>query len=277
MLLAVDCGNTNIVFAVYDNTADVSRQLGCWRIATDVSRSGDDYTVWLGQMMSAANLANDMVSGIVVASVVPEITPHLVMMARTGFSLDPMLIGDAGVDLGITVDIDNPSQAGADRLVNAVAAKHYHQVPAIILDFGTATTLDLVRADGAYAGGIIAPGVHVSVDALYKAAARLPRLDVKPWDHTLPVLGRDTTSAMESGIFWGYVGMIEGLITRLRTEQGVELPAIATGGLASLFAPHLPMISAVDADLTLRGLVAIYNLNNESNSAITAHSNKVDC
>ena len=271
MLLAVDCGNTNIVFALYDNTADVSRQLGCWRIATDVSRSGDDYTVWLGQMMAAANLAKDMVSGVVVASVVPEITPQLVMMARAGFSLDPMLIGDAGVDLGIMVDIDNPSQAGADRLVNAVAAKHYHQVPAIILDFGTATTLDLVRADGAYAGGIIAPGVHVSVDALYKAAARLPRLDVKPWDRTLPVLGRDTTSAMESGIFWGYVGMIEGLIARLRTEQGADLPAIATGGLASLFAPHLPMISAVDVDLTLRGLVAIYNLNNESNSAVTAH------
>lgn len=271
MLLAVDCGNTNIVFALYDNTADVSRQLGCWRIATDVSRSGDDYTVWLGQMMAAANLAKDMVSGVVVASVVPEITPQLVMMARAGFSLDPMLIGDAGVDLGIMVDIDNPSQAGADRLVNAVAARHYHQVPAIILDFGTATTLDLVRADGAYAGGIIAPGVHVSVDALYKAAARLPRLDVKPWDRTLPVLGRDTTSAMESGIFWGYVGMIEGLIARLRTEQGADLPAIATGGLASLFAPHLPMISAVDVDLTLRGLVAIYNLNNESNSAVTAH------
>ncbi|MGB2319343.1 MAG: type III pantothenate kinase [Candidatus Puniceispirillum sp.] len=261
MLLAVDCGNTNVVFALYDNSADASTKLGCWRITTEISRSGDEYAVWLGQMMAQENLAKDIVSGIVIASVVPDITPKLEMMARSGFGLDPMIVGNEDIDLGIKVDIDNPSQAGADRLVNAVAAKHYHQVPAIILDFGTATTLDLVRADGAYAGGIIAPGVHVSVDALYRAAARLPHLDVKPWDKTLPVLGRDTTSAMESGIFWGYVGLIEGLIARLRAEQGADLPAIATGGLASLFAPHVPMISIVDADLTLRGLNAIYNLN----------------
>ncbi|MGB2235684.1 MAG: type III pantothenate kinase [Candidatus Puniceispirillum sp.] len=261
MLLAVDCGNTNVVFALYDNSADASTKLGCWRITTEISRSGDEYAVWLGQMMAQENLAKDIVSGIVIASVVPDITPKLEMMARSGFGLDPMIVGNEDIDLGIKVDIDNPSQAGADRLVNAVAAKHYHQVPAIILDFGTATTLDLVRADGAYAGGIIAPGVHVSVDALYRAAARLPHLDVKPWDKTLPVLGRDTTSAMESGIFWGYVGLIEGLIARLRAEQGADLPAIATGGLASLFAPHLPMISIVDADLTLLGLNAIYNLN----------------
>ncbi|MGB1863914.1 MAG: type III pantothenate kinase, partial [Candidatus Puniceispirillum sp.] len=257
MLLAIDCGNTNVVFALYDNSADASTKLGCWRITTEISRSGDEYAVWLGQMMAQENLAKDIVSGIVIASVVPDITPKLEMMARSGFGLDPMIVGNEDIDLGIKVDIDNPSQAGADRLVNAVAAKHYHQVPAIILDFGTATTLDLVRADGAYAGGIIAPGVHVSVDALYRAAARLPHLDVKPWDKTLPVLGRDTTSAMESGIFWGYVGLIEGLIARLRAEQGADLPAIATGGLASLFAPHLPMISIVDADLTLRGLNAI--------------------
>ena len=262
MLLAVDCGNTNIVFALYDNTGDATKQLGCWRIATEASRSSDQYLVWLGQMMVQDNLAKDAVSGIVMASVVPDITPQLVMMARSGFGLDPVIVGNEGVDLGIAVDIENPSQAGADRLVNAVAAKYYHKVPAIILDFGTATTLDLVRADGAYAGGIIAPGVHVSLDALYQAAARLPHLDVKPWDITLPVLGRDTISAMESGIFWGYVSMIEGLVARLRIEQGADLPAIATGGLASLFAPHLPAISAVDTDLTLRGLIAIYNLNN---------------
>ena len=261
MLLAIDCGNTNVVFALYDNSADASRKLGCWRITTEVSRSSDEYIVWLGQMMAQENLAKDIVSGIVIASVVPDITPKLDMMARSGLGLDPMIVGNEDIDLGIEIEIDNPSQAGADRLVNAVAAKHYHQVPAIILDFGTATTLDLISADGAYAGGIIAPGVHVSVDALYQAAARLPHLDVKPWDKTLPVLGRDTTSAMESGIFWGYVGMIEGLIVRLRAEQGADLPAIATGGLASLFAPHLPMISIVDADLTLRGLNAIYNLN----------------
>jgi type III pantothenate kinase len=261
MLLAIDCGNTNVVFALYDNSADDSIKLGSWRITTKLSRSSDEYIVWLGQMMAQENLAKDIVSGIIIASVVPDITPKLEMMARSGFGLDPMIVGNEDIDLGIEIEIDNPSQAGADRLVNAVAAKNYHHVPAIILDFGTATTLDLISADGAYAGGIIAPGVHVSVDALYQAAARLPHLDVKPWDKTLPVLGRDTTSAMESGIFWGYVGMIEGLIARLRAEQGADLPAIATGGLASLFAPHLPMISIVDADLTLRGLNAIYNLN----------------
>jgi type III pantothenate kinase len=146
-------------------------------------------------------------------------------------------------------------------LVNAVAARDHYDLPAIVLDFGTATTLDLIGKAGTYEGGIIAPGVNLSVEALYRAAARLPRLAVEPWDNDMPVLGKDTHSAMQSGIFWGYVGLVQGLIGRLRAEVGADLPAIATGGLAPLFAPHVPEISIVDPDLTLKGLVGIYRQN----------------
>mgnify|MGYP001468449608 CR=1 FL=1 len=172
-----------------------------------------------------------------------------------------MVVGSADVDLGIKVNIDQPEQAGADRLVNAVGAKANHSLPAIILDFGTATTLDLIAADGSYEGGIIAPGVNLSIDALERAVAQLPRLEVRPWANNLPILGKNTVSAMESGVFWGYVSMIDGLLIRLRGQYGKSLPAIATGGLASLFAAHLPSITKVDSDLTVKGLVEIYAQN----------------
>jgi type III pantothenate kinase len=163
--------------------------------------------------------------------------------------------------LGIAINIDRPEQAGADRLVNAVAAAAWHNLPAIVVDFGTATTLDLIGPKGAYEGGIIAPGVNLSIEALYMAAARLPRIAVKPWQRDMPVLGNDTISAMQSGVFWGYVGMVEGLLTRLRHSYGAELPAIVTGGLAPLFADHINGPLVVDADLTLKGLVRIHALN----------------
>ena len=173
------------------------------------------------------------------------------------------MVGEASVELGIGVNIDVPAQAGADRLVNAVGAMASHELPAILLDFGTATTLDLVAADGTYEGGIIAPGVSLSIEALERAAAQLPRLELRPFGADLPVLGKNTVAAMETGVFWGYVGMIEGLLRRLRDEQGggKDIPAIATGGLAGLFAEHLSGITAVDPDLTVRGLFEIYARN----------------
>jgi len=257
MLLTVDCGNTNVVFALYNGDA----QQAMWRISTDVKRSADEYFVWLTHLMLMKDLKVDAVSDVIIACVVPEIQPKLVNLALRGFNLTPLVVGSAEVTLGIEVLIDRPDQAGADRLVNAVAARDYYDLPAIILDFGTATTLDLIGERGSYHGGVIAPGVNLSVEALYNAAARLPRLAVQPWEKNMPVLGKDTVSAMHSGIFWGYTSMIQGLIAKLKDETGTDLPAIATGGLASLFADHVPEISIVDPDLTLRGLVAIHRQN----------------
>ena len=257
MLLVIDCGNTNIVFALYDK--DI--QVACWRISSDNRRSSDEYVVWLTQLMTLKNIDVNDVDWVVIASVVPDIQPKLVALAQRAFNQQPLCVGDAAVDLGISVNIDRPEQAGADRLVNAVAAAAHHQLPVVIIDFGTATTLDLIGPDGSYEGGVIAPGVNLSVEALYMAAARLPRIAVKPWPADMPVLGTDTVSAMHSGVFWGYVGMVEGLLGRLRQAHGAALPAIATGGLAQLFAEHIDDSLIVDADLTLKGLVRIHALN----------------
>lgn len=257
MLLVIDCGNTNIVFALYDK----DMQVACWRISSDNRRSSDEYVVWLTQLMTLKNIDVNDVDGVVIASVVPDIQPKLVALAQRAFDQQPLCVGDAAVDLGISVNIDRPEQAGADRLVNAVAAAAHHQLPVVIIDFGTATTLDLIGPDGSYEGGVIAPGVNLSVEALYMAAARLPRIAVKPWPADMPVLGTDTVSAMHSGVFWGYVGMVEGLLGRLRQAHGAALPAIATGGLAQLFAEHIDDSLIVDADLTLKGLVRIHALN----------------
>ena len=257
MLLVIDCGNTNIVFALYDK--DI--QVACWRISSDNRRSSDEYVVWLTQLMTLKNIDVNDVDWVVIASVVPDIQPKLVALAQRAFNQQPLCVGDAAVDLGISVNIDRPEQAGADRLVNAVAAAAHHQLPVVIIDFGTATTLDLIGPDGSYEGGVIAPGVNLSVEALYLAAARLPRIAVKPWPADMPVLGTDTVSAMHSGVFWGYVGMVEGLLGRLRQAHGAALPAIATGGLAQLFAEHIDDSLIVDVDLTLKGLVRIHALN----------------
>tara|TARA_E500000178_G_scaffold95558_1_gene94606 strand:+ start:13 stop:792 length:780 start_codon:yes stop_codon:yes gene_type:complete len=257
MLLVIDCGNTNIVFALYDG----DMQVACWRISSDSRRSSDEYVVWLTQLMTLENIKVSDVDGVVIASVVPDIQPKLVDLAQRAFDQQALCVGDADVDLGISVNIGQPEQAGADRLVNAVAAAAHHQLPAVIIDFGTATTLDLIGPHGSYEGGIIAPGVNLSVEALYMATARLPRIAVKPWRADMPVLGTDTVSAMHAGVFWGYVGMVEGLLGRLRQAHGAALPAIATGGLARLFAEHIDGSLTVDVDLTLKGLVRIYALN----------------
>ena len=257
MLLAIDCGNTNIVFAIYDG----DEQRASWRISSDSRRSTDEYVVWLTQLMTLKNINVEKITGVIVASVVPDIQPRLVALAHRGFDLVPLCVDDPNVDLGIDINIRRPEQAGADRLVNAVAAAAWHNLPAIVVDFGTATTLDLIGPKGAYEGGVIAPGVNLSIEALHMAAARLPRISVKTWRTDMPILGTDTISAMQSGIFWGYVGMVEGLLTRLRQGYGADLPAIVTGGLAPLFAGHINGPLIVDADLTLKGLVRIYAQN----------------
>ena len=266
MLLAIDIGNTNVVLAC----AEVGRNLfedrpPIWRLETDADKNSADYAAAIRDLLGANRCA--AVTGAIVASVVPALSTVICDAVASATGHVPLLVGDDGVDLGIDINIDEPEQAGADRLVNAVGAQAHHQLPAIVLDFGTATTLDLVGADGAYEGGIIAPGVALSIDALEAAAARLPRLALREFGADLPILGKNTVSAMESGIFWGYVSMIEGLLARLRADYG-DVSMIATGGLAGLFSAHLPGINAVDPDLTVKGLFEIYARN--SSAAVRA-------
>jgi len=266
MLLAIDVGNTNLVLALGDRTGETGDRRPSFdivarhRIETDAMT---DPQTCEAAIRATLGEAAGKIEDAIIASVVPAVTGPVAeaMTAITGIA--PLVVGTKGVDLGIAVNIDIPSQAGADRLVNAVGALAQYDVPAILLDFGTATTLDLVGEDGGYEGGIIAPGVALSIEALERAAAQLPRLELRSFDADLPVLGKNTVAAMESGVFWGYVGMIEGLMKRLRDEQGngQDLPAIATGGLAVLFADHLSGITAVDPDLTVRGLFEIYTRN----------------
>lgn len=262
MLLAIDIGNTNVVLAC----VEVGRNLfedrpPIWRLETDAEKNSADYAAAIRDLLGANRCA--AVTGAIVASVVPALSTVICDAVASATGHVPLLVGDDGVDLGIDINIDEPEQAGADRLVNAVGAKAHHQLPAIVLDFGTATTLDLVGADGAYEGGIIAPGVALSIDALEATAAQLPRLALREFGADLPILGKNTVSAMESGIFWGYVSMIEGLLARLRADYG-DVSMIATGGLAGLFSAHLPGINAVDPDLTVKGLFEIYARNSSA-------------
>ena len=258
MILAIEVGNTNLVLALGDGSGSVD---AVWRIRSDAVTSDDACADAIRETLRG-RVAD--IDDTVIASVVPKITPHVAaaMQAITGRA--PLIVGGPDVDLGIEINIDNPGQAGADRVVNAVGAQVHHQLPAVILDFGTATTLDLVGADGAYEGGIIAPGVALSIEALERAAAQLPKLELRAFDDDLPVLGKNTVAAMESGVFWGYVSMIEGLLARLRSAQGsagTGMPAIVTGGLAPLFARHLGGAVTVDQDLTVKGLFAIFARN----------------
>jgi type III pantothenate kinase len=257
MLLAIDAGNTNFVFAVFDGEA----LKGAWRASTDTKRTADEYAVWLTQLMGLKGLVPGDIDACIIASVVPEAVFNLVQLAKRYFNTTPLNIGDREVDLGIGIKLAHPEEVGADRLVNAVAAKEILAPPFIVIDCGTATTFDIVDGDGDYAGGVIAPGINLSLQALYMAAAKLPRIAIRRPER---VIGTGTVSAMQSGIFWGYIGLIEGLVTRIRAEYGVAMPVLATGGLAPLFAGATTAIDRVDTDLTLAGLRLIYLRNRGS-------------
>ena len=257
MLLAIDAGNTNVVFAVFDG-GDLRDQ---WRAATDKTRTADEYAVWLTQLMAVSSLKVQDITGAIIASVVPAARQSLVSLCQRYFHVEPLEIGAAGVDLGIEVAVDRPQDVGADRLVNARAAHERYGGPLIIVDFGTATTFDVIGETGAYEGGIIAPGINLSVEALYQAAAQLPRI---PVERPETVIGKATVPAMKSGVYWGYVGLIEGLVSRIKAERGDNPQVVATGGLAPLFTEATDAIEHVDPDLTLRGLLAIYRVNSEA-------------
>ncbi|EME69842.1 pantothenate kinase [Paramagnetospirillum caucaseum] len=254
MLLAIDSGNTNIVFAVYDG--DTLR--GEWRASTDSERTADELGVWLTQLLTIEGLNRLDISSAIIASVVPAMVFGLKTLCRRYFKCEPLVVGDEGVDLGLSILLDRPEEVGADRLVNAVAAHKYYKGPLIVIDFGTATTFDVVDAEGNYCGGAISPGINLSLEALHMAAAKLPRVAI---GRPRQVIGRATVPAMQSGIFWGYVGLIEGLVKRIKEEFGSDMLVVATGGLAPLFAEATKVINALDADLTLRGLLEINRRN----------------
>lgn len=254
MLLAVDVGNTNIVFALFEGREIKSR----WRVATDPRRTADEYAVWLLQLMQLQGFDRKGISQVIVSTVVPRALHNLEVLSQKYFGLDPLIAGQAPVEWGFEADVDEPRSLGADRAVNTVAAHAKYPGDLIVVDFGTATTFDIVDFNGAYKGGIIAPGINLSLDALVTAAAKLPRIAIAPpQSNNRSVIGRNTEDQMQIGVFWGYVAMMEGLIERLRAEIGRPAKIIATGGLAVLFDEHTDIFDHVDTDLTLDGLAIL--------------------
>ncbi len=254
MLLAIDVGNTNTKFSIYDGTEWVA----VWRASTDASRTADEYAPWLAQLMALNKVSFDDLHACIISTVVPQAMFHLRNLSRRYVGVEPMVIGDEEVRLGIEVRLDRPEDAGADRLVNAIGAYLQYGGPAIIVDSGTATTFDIIGADGGFEGGIIAAGINLSLQALHTAAARLPRVEIRDPG---AVIGRDTVSAMQSGVFWGYVELIDGLNRRVIKEYGQPMTVIATGGVASLFEGASETIDIFDHDITSRGLLEIFRLN----------------
>ena len=257
MLLAIDAGNTNTVFALFDG----STQLGLWRAVTNTQRTADEYAVFVKTLMIQNGVDPKDVSDSIIGSVVPDVNFNLLKLCREHFHCEPLMVGAPGVETGITIKIDRPEELGADRLINAVAGVSLYKAPLLIIDFGTATTFDVVDAEGNYCGGVIAPGVNLSIRALHMAAAKLPSVAVA---RPPKVIATNTVTAIQSGVFWGYVGMIEGLIARIKAEFAMPMTVVATGGLSKLFVDTIPAIDEVNTDMTLRGLSLIYERNRKS-------------
>jgi type III pantothenate kinase len=250
MLLAIEQGNTNTMFAVHDGKEWIAQ----WRTATDSMRTADEYAVWLHQLLEMQGLKLADLDACIVASVVPQSIFNLRNLSRRYLHIEPLVIGE-NVNLGVDVRIEKPSEAGADRLVNAIGAHMTYKGALLVIDSGTATTFDLVASDGAFEGGAIAPGINLSMQALHSAAARLPRVAIQ---RPLRVIGKDTVASMQSGVFWGYVALIDGLVARIKAEYPEPLTVIATGGVASLFEGATTSIDHFDHDLTIRGLLEIW-------------------
>jgi type III pantothenate kinase len=252
MLLVADVGNNNVVFALYDGRTIKTR----WRIATDPRRTGDEYAVWLLQLMQIEGFGREDVSQIILGSVVPRAVHNLTVLAQKYFGVEPLIAGQGQAAWGISVDVDEPRSLGADRALNAIAAHEKYAGDLIVIDFGTATTFDAVDFNGAYKGGIIAPGINLSLDALVGNTAKLPRIAIEaPRSHS--VIGTNTEDQMLIGVFWGYCAMMEGLTARMRAEIGRPAKVVATGGLAILFDEHTDLFDHVDSDLTLDGLAIL--------------------
>jgi len=255
MLLAIDAGNTNLVFALVDGGEIKAR----WRIATDPRRTADQYAVWLHQLLELEGYSKTDVDAAIIGTVVPRALHNLEVLARKYFHVEPLVAGQGKAAWPMSLDVDEPQNVGADRALNVIAAHAKHPGDLVIIDFGTATTFDVVDGSGAYKGGIIAPGINLSIDALVSAAAMLPRIAIEAPEDT-SVIGRTTESQMIIGIYWGYVAMIEGLTERLKSEIGREVTVVATGGLASLFDKHTQAFDAIEPDLTIQGLSLLHHM-----------------
>jgi len=252
MLLAIDAGNTNLVFALVDGQDIKAR----WRIATDPRRTADEYAVWLHQLLELEGYGRDDVDRVIIGTVVPRALHNLEVLSSKYFGVKPLVAGQGAADWPIAFDVEEPQSVGADRALNAIAAHAKHPNDLIVIDFGTATTFDVVDFSGAYKGGIIAPGINLSLDALVSAAAKLPRIAIAaPADEG--VIGRTTETQMLIGVYWGYVAMIEGLVTRLKAEIGRPVKVVATGGLAILFDKNTDVFDVIEPDLTIQGLALL--------------------
>lgn len=253
MLLAIDTGNTNTLFAVHDGNEWRAQ----WRSSTDMTKTADDYAVWLSTLMEINGLNLNQIDDCIISTVVPQSLFNQRNFARRYLKVEPFVVGE-NVQLGVKVNILKPSEVGADRLVNAVGAHAEYKGPLIVIDSGTATTFDVVGADGSFEGGIIAPGINLSMKALHEAAAKLPRVAIQKPPQ---VIGRDTVTAMQSGVFWGYIDLIDGLVERIKAEYGQPMKVIATGGVASLFEGAARRIDHFDSDITIKGLRILYDRN----------------
>lgn len=257
MLLAIDCGNTNTVFAIWDGERFITN----WRTATDWQRTADQYYVWLSSLMSFQKLDVE-IDEVIISSTVPRVVFNLRVFSDRYFGCRPLVVGKEGCALPVDVRVDEGTAVGPDRLVNTVAGYDLHGGDLIIVDFGTATTFDVVAADGAYIGGVIAPGVNLSLEALHSAAAALPHVDItKPQS----VIGTNTVACMQSGVFWGYVGLIKEITARIMAERAREMRVISTGGLAPLFQQAEALFDEFNDELTMHGLVVINRYNREQN------------
>jgi len=252
MLLVIDAGNTNTVFAVFDG----DNLKGQWRLSTNRTRTCDEYAICLKQFMELSSLDIKDVKSTIISTVVPQNLFQLKMLCRNYIGSDPIIIGEGNLKLNIKILLDKPSEVGADRLVNAIAAYNKFGGSVIIVDFGTATTFDVIGKEGEYLGGVIAPGINLSINALHAAAAKLPQVDVTKPDN---VIGKSTVEAMQSGVYWGYVGLIEGIVNNIKKEYGNKMTVLATGGLAPLFAKATKTIEHLESNLTIDGLKHIYD------------------
>jgi len=256
MLLVIDVGNTNMLFALHNGTEFV----GQWRLKTDSERTADEYFVWLESLLRHAGLSYKAIEHAIISQVVPDCLFHFQRLCRQYFGFEILVVGSQAVSLNLIIEMDRPEEVGADRLVNGLAARNHYGHDLIVVDFGTATTFDVLDQKGAYIGGVITPGVNLSMAALYQAAAKLPKIALAQPGR---VIGKSTIPAMQSGIYWGYVSMIEGMCRRIKDEHGRPMRVLATGGLCKLFGRVQGLFDLVNPDLTINGLVDIYRGNKD--------------